>query len=262
MAEFYCYAERKSGIRFAKELQCDSSNLFHFHAGGWHTAEDWGMYWTDFSITAPEVEIYQVNVPGRHGMLDLSEVLAGHPVYKNRTLTAVFVANISMVDWHTLYSKIVTAIHGQTMQIVLDTDPVHYWIGRCSVSSEMADAVHCVVTITANVQPFQIGYQVRGFLWDFTNFGENFLPEPIVIDINNKSVELNNLHFPSTIDIYVERDTIVQWYYDDVFSGGCSLKAGKNEAVFKLSPGRNRIAFSILYESGFQAAFVWKSGVL
>lgn len=260
MAEFYCYADSKSGIRFAKELQCDSANLFHF--GGWHTADDWGMYWTDFSITAPEVEIYTVNVPGRHGVLDLSEVLAGHPVYKNRTLTATFVAKTPMTDWHTLYSNLVTALHGQTMQIALDTDPVHYWVGRCSVSSEMADAVHCVVTITADVQPFQIGYKMYGFLWDFTNFGENFLPEPIVISQTNSSVELNGLKMSSNVDIYVEKDTIVQWEQDGIFGGGASLKAGKNEAVCKLSANRNRFTFITLYESGFQAAFVCKSGVL
>lgn len=222
MAEFYCYAEPKSGIRFT-----DAARIVEAAAheplclsGGYHTGDDWGLYWTDFSVTTPEVETYSVNVPGRHGILDLSEVLVGHPVYKNCTLTAEFVANIKMVDWHKLYRTIRRAIHGKRMCIALDTDLQAVYVGRCVVSSEMADAVHCVFTITADIAPYTYGNCPKqyGFLWDWTVFQDEPLPDPILLDENGEAEVLLTTSGTQTaradgskilygnVDIYTEQD--------------------------------------------------------
>lgn len=220
MADFYYYAAEKSGVYFADADRITNAPVSErLCENGYHTGKDWGLYWTDFSVTAPEVEQYFVDVPGRHGLLDFSEVLMRHPVYKNATLTAQFVAKTDMANWHTLYRTIRRALHGRRMCIAADTDPQHCFVGRCTVASEMVDAVHAVFTIAADIVPYTYGNAPLqyGFLWDFTAFYEELLPEPIIFDENGEaSVRLHSnliqtAHAAGTkiifgnLDIYTEQ---------------------------------------------------------
>ena len=98
--EFYGIEERKTGIRWIQshQLQYISAEQPYAEAsvgiytGRTNDGYGLGLYWTDFSATAPEVETFTVDIPGRNGLLDYSEALTGSPVYKNATLSATFVA--------------------------------------------------------------------------------------------------------------------------------------------------------------------------
>lgn len=102
--EFYGIEERKTGIRWIQshQLQYISAEQPYAEANvGIYTGRTnggygLGLYWTDFSATAPEVETFTVDIPGRNGLLDYSEALTGSPVYKNATLSATFVAACTM----------------------------------------------------------------------------------------------------------------------------------------------------------------------
>ena len=97
--EFYGIEERKTGIRWIQshQLQYISAEQPYAEAnvgiytGRTNDGYGLGLYWTDFSATAPEVKTFTVDIPGRNGLLDYSEALTGSPVYKNATLSATFV---------------------------------------------------------------------------------------------------------------------------------------------------------------------------
>lgn len=178
MRERDFYAQAASGMRIATDLQTFSDT--NRVEGGFHTARDWGLYWTDFDLTAPEVETKYVTVPGRHGVLDLSEALTGSVVYHNRTLSASFAVPCTMPNWHQRYSDIVSAIHGKNVSIVLDTDPDYYYHGRCTVSSIRETAVHSTFSITVDVAPYKYTcrmHTLSDWLWDPFDFVSGILPD-------------------------------------------------------------------------------------
>ena len=160
--EFYGIEERKTGIRWIQshQLQYISAEQPYAEAsvgiytGRTNDGYGLGLYWTDFSATAPEVETFTVDIPGRNGLLDYSEALTGSPVYKNATLSATFVAACTMAEWHKLYQNIRQELHGQVCTIVADSNSSYAYRGRCTVDSTMEDAKHAVFTISADIEPY------------------------------------------------------------------------------------------------------------
>ena len=149
-----------------------------------------GLYWTDFSATAPEVETFTVDIPGRNGLLDYSEALTGSPVYKNATLSATFVAACTMAEWHKLYQNVRQELHGQVCTIVADSNSSYAYRGRCTVDSTMEDAKHAVFTISADIEPYcydNFPLQ-KGFLWDATDFSGS-LPDALTLSESGEITE-------------------------------------------------------------------------
>lgn len=55
---------------------------------GKHTFYHYGLYVTNTApIAPPEVRIQYIEIPGRNGNLDLTDVLTGRPVYGDRKIT-------------------------------------------------------------------------------------------------------------------------------------------------------------------------------
>lgn len=244
MQEIEFYSQKKSGLRFAENPE-DT---------GYHTAFDWDLYWTDFKLTAPIVEKYTVTVPGRHGVLDMSEALTGGVVYHNRTLTAVFVFPSDMSDWHKLYSEILNYIHGRKRCIVVDTDPLYYYEGRCSVSSVRVDGVHSTFTITADVYPYKRTLQstVEPWLWDPFDFVEGIVPDylaelTIPADGTLTVIAHRELSMAISPIITVDQPCTLE------FSGKTyTLEAGSNEDIIWLEAGENILTFTADIETAMQ----------
>lgn len=165
MAEPEFYTLQRSGIRIAEKGTWKDGIISR---GGWHTWEDWQLYWVDPVIGEPEVESYTVKIPGRHGVLDLSEVLTGFPVYHNRTISATFRWFGSMERWHLLYAELLNRLHGRVVQLILDTACGYYYEGRCRITSVREDAVYSTFTLTVDASPYQLEVNdtVSDWLWD------------------------------------------------------------------------------------------------
>ena len=177
LLEFYGIEERKTGIRWIQshQLQYISAEQPYAEAsvgiytGRTNDGYGLGLYWTDFSATAPEVETFTVDIPGRNGLLDYSEALTGSPVYKNATLSATFVAACT---------------------IVADSNSSYAYRGRCTVDSAMEDAKHAVFTISADIEPYcydNFPLQ-KGFLWDATDFSGS-LPDALTLSESGEITE-------------------------------------------------------------------------
>lgn len=247
MQEIEFYSQEKSGLRFTENPE-DS---------GYHTATDWNLYWTDFKLTAPAAKKYTVTVPGRHGILDMSEALTGDVVYHNGTLTAVFAFPSNMPDWHKLYSRILTYLHGRRRCIIVDTDPRYYYEGRCSVSSVREDGVHSTFTVTADVYPYKRTLQstVEPWLWDPFDFVEGIVPDYLAeLTIPAGSTLTVTTHrelsMPITPIITVDQPCTLE------FGGEAyTLESGVNEDIIWLDAGENVLTFAADTETALQIEF-------
>lgn len=118
-----------------------------------HTAKDWKLHFASLQIDEPEVQTFQLTVPGRNGVLDLTDALFGHTTYFNRTITMNFWTEHD-TDSH-LQSELMNALHGKRMAFILGTDPEYYWMGRLSVHVQKTCPAITEVVITADCAPFK-----------------------------------------------------------------------------------------------------------
>ena len=111
-------------MNYNKSVRFDNVQVF----------DTWGLLLEKFTISPPEPELITIDVPGRDGVIDITENLFGTVPYKNRTINIT----LTMPDkdtWAETYTNLLTDIHGKTKQIVFDADPGYYYTGRCRVAN-------------------------------------------------------------------------------------------------------------------------------
>ena len=122
-----------------------------------HSADDFGMFMTDFSVSPPELQTAYVDVPFRDGPLDFSTALTGGIVkYKNRTVTAEFKTQDRTPDsWKSRYHTFINYVQGQKLQLIFDYDPEYYYLGRISCDVSKDDQVIGTISISADCDPYK-----------------------------------------------------------------------------------------------------------
>lgn len=125
-----------------------------------HTYYDFGMKMLSFNVSEPEIYEEKIKVPGRNGLLDMSEALTGEPIYQNRKLQATF--DLYGENAETLEDKkssICNFMHGKAVRIVYDKDPDYYYEGRMSVKAHQKNKLYFSVELTADIQPFKLKHE-------------------------------------------------------------------------------------------------------
>jgi hypothetical protein len=122
--------------------------------GDVHTARDWELEWSSFSVDSPEVQTKYITVPGRKTKIDMTEKQYGHITYDNTKLTFGFWKTVHQKDYEDFRHEIL-AIHGQRLQVITDLDLNHYWVGRVSVSIAQTSYSMAEVTIAVDAEPYQ-----------------------------------------------------------------------------------------------------------
>lgn len=100
----------------------------------YHTYTNWGLYITNTNcIGNPEQYTKYVEVPGRDGLVDLSEAISGRQVYKKREIKINLAGPKNKTTWASTISTIRNAINGKICQITFDDDTLYYWRGRVEI---------------------------------------------------------------------------------------------------------------------------------
>lgn len=101
--------------------------------------ETYGLMLGSKEISTPERQVITIEVPGRDGVLDVTDQLYSEPKYKNRTIELKFF-NVrglkNRAEWPDMFSTILTAFHGKIVTIRFSKDPNYYYSGRCFVECE------------------------------------------------------------------------------------------------------------------------------
>lgn len=146
--------------------------------GDKNTWEDWHLIPKSRPLfNPPSVKTNYIEIPGGDGSLDLTTVLAGRPVYKNRTGSWEFYVENGFKDWAVLYSEIMAYLHGKKLKAILEDDPDYYYEGRFVVNAWKSDAYWSTITIDYEVGPYKKSTTAAGddWLWDTFNFETGFI---------------------------------------------------------------------------------------
>ena len=118
-----------------------------------HTGNDLGLVQEIKEIGKPAVQTYTVQVPGRNGLLNLTKGLTGRVMYNNRPLRFQYCGDGShphLLDLDALMSR----YHGQTVRIIDDDYPEHYYEGEAAVSTVFGYG-YLTITLSVNALPFR-----------------------------------------------------------------------------------------------------------
>lgn len=128
-----------------------------------NTLEDWHLIPSSRPvITPPKVQTKYVDIPGADGSLDLTDYLAGRPTFSDREGTIEFIVlndyNIEgyNYNWSSLYSEIMTYLHGWQKIMILEDDPDYFYKGRFSVDSWTTDQNNSKITVGYKLWPYKM----------------------------------------------------------------------------------------------------------
>lgn len=81
-----------------------------------------------------------ITIPGSSRVYDMSEVLAGHPTYKERKITLTFACMRPASEYPEAQSVVAHALNGRRAQLVFDDDPAWCYEGRMTVKAMQSPA--------------------------------------------------------------------------------------------------------------------------
>ena len=178
--------------------------------GDEHTLRDWGVIITNSDVIGmPEPNTVLLEVPGRSGRLDLSEVLTGDVTYSNREIKLELAAQTNRDRWTETCFHIFNKYHGRVVHVTFDEDPGHFYVGRCSITSPKRVATAGTMVITIDAEP----YRYESEVYEVTLTGAT----------NTLSGTVENLRMPAVPKVTVP--------------GACQLFAGGK--VYELAAGED-----------------------
>lgn len=123
--------------------------------GSLHSFYEWGLILSEKEIEPPKPKTKTVDVEGADGVLDYTEAF-GDVKYQNRQLSFKFYkASIVPDGFLALFSVVQNALHGKKLQVILDDDPAHYYLGRVTINEWKSNKRLGEITIEVDADPYK-----------------------------------------------------------------------------------------------------------
>lgn len=87
-----------------------------------------------YTLSPPEPKTTTVEIPGRDGVLDLTESLIGDVSYGNRSMTFTFLI-VDLEQFEVVKTKVSNALHGRKFNFEMTMDPGYTYTGRFKIKS-------------------------------------------------------------------------------------------------------------------------------
>lgn len=121
--------------------------------GAYHT-DDLGLILGKKELGAPAVKDEKTDIPGGDGSLDQTEFF-GEPKYENRTHRFDFSTMAPAEEFPTVYSNVLNRLHGRKMRIILDDDPLYFYLGRLHVSDFTSEKGVGMISVECDCEPYK-----------------------------------------------------------------------------------------------------------
>lgn len=221
--------------------------------GDEHSRRDWGLITKSRPvISSPSPKTNYIDIPEADGQLDLTESLSGEVKFDNRKITCEFIVIEARKRWTTIYSEIMNYLHGQKMKVILDEDPNHYYMGRCTIDSWKSDKKTSTLTIICEVDPYK--YDITGSLenwkWDSFNFEQDYIREYKELTVDE---ELNFTVYGS------RRSSVPEFIVHS--EDGSGMKVKFNNQTYDLQDGKNRVVNITIKDGANSLTFLGKGTV-
>ena len=204
---------------------------------GKDTYTEYGLLLASKSISLPEVRTNMIDVPGRDGLIDASEVLAGEVTYKNRTIKLKFIGvdTVSGKKWPATISDFCNKVHGKRVKVAFPEDTTHYYSGRCFVGHVELVKMMQAIPVTVDCDPWK--YKNAKTTVSRSDLGTAY-----------KQLSLPNESRTVIPTITVAQDTVLLWGDNTInISAGdhilpaIRLAAGSNTLKAKVASGTGSI---------------------
>lgn len=107
------------------------------------------------TIAHPEMTLNYITIPGRKEPIDITGYLYKNPIYKDRTGSFTFYVIEGYEKPEDVERKILAAIHGKRLAMIIEDEPGYYYIGRFTVDDwrNEANRPRCVISYT--IEPYK-----------------------------------------------------------------------------------------------------------
>lgn len=160
--------------------------------GGVHTSE-YGLVMTGYEITYPEPDRIQRDIP--YGpTLDFTNAMLEDVPYKRRKLTMTFDLVGNYLDFETALLALSNAVHGQWLQVILDSDPAYYYQGVITVERAKDNPVNGDVVIACDANPYKLERFPSDGTWEWDPFRfdtgiiRNYADLPVLVTTDANTV--------------------------------------------------------------------------
>lgn len=140
-------------------------------------------------IQPPPLKTNTIEVPGSNGVVDMTEILVGRPLYENRTGSIDFYIDNSANDynshgqyrWDYAYDLLLNMLHGFRKKVILTDARSFYYEGRVSVNSYKSDKLTGTITLDYDLDPFKMTVftTTEPWLWNPFDFANGIIPSNI-----------------------------------------------------------------------------------
>ena len=117
-------------------------------------SDDLGLILGKKELGAPAVKDEKTDIPGADGDLDQTEFF-GEPKYENRTHRFDFSTMAPAEDFPAVYSNVLNRLHGRKLRIILDDDPLYFYLGRLHVSNFTSDKGVGMINVECDCEPYK-----------------------------------------------------------------------------------------------------------
>lgn len=150
--------------------------------GNYHSYDDFHLILGSQEIGSPDVKENKIKIEGADGDLDFTDFF-GSPKYENVRHKFNFSTIVPQAEFLSLFSTVKNAIHGKKLRIILDDDPLFYYIGRCFVSKFTNEKGIGIVSVECDCEPYK--YKIEK-TYEIANLGGKNM-----LDLNSGVINLS-----------------------------------------------------------------------
>lgn len=140
---------------------------------------DFGLYIKSKVIKSPPPQLHKIEIIGRDGSIDISDMLSGQMRYKERQIDIVF----RFIDAENMRTGMLTDlqnfVHGKAIKFIFNDDQAYFYEGRMTVDDPSVNGMALDINSTIIAQPYKrsIESSADDWLWDPFDFETGVINE-------------------------------------------------------------------------------------
>lgn len=137
--------------------------------GDYHSYDDWGLILVSVENPNPEPKYNFVSITGSSDVIDLTDIY-GEVNYEQRELKFRFLSFDPYEERYGRNGNIANALHGQKLEIRLDDDKGHFYLGRVNFETWEVDKRAHFLTFTCICDPYRYDNEKASKPWKWDTF--------------------------------------------------------------------------------------------
>lgn len=179
-----------------------------------HTGDDLDLVQEEKKIGKPTIQTFTVQVPGRDGLVNLTRSLTGKVNYYNRPLSFQYFGDGTRKELLALDAYF-SRFHGQTIRIIDDDYPDHYYEGEATVKTDL-NSNYITIVLEIDAQPFRLKLapttytrEINGEATVYLN-NENIEAIPVITTTGEIEIVFNGVTTNLSAGSYTVENLILQ----------------------------------------------------